>query len=72
MEWLYIRNFRKKELKQASLNVKTIKKLFESVKKLLKKLYFSRLILKYQNNIKLKMPQEKIKVKNQVSLKNHT
>ena len=72
MEWLYIRNFRKKELKKASLNVKTIKKLFESVKKLLKKLYFSRLILKYQNNIKLKMPQEKIKVKNQVSLKNHT
>ena len=72
MEWLYIRNFQKKELKKASLNVKTIKKLFESVKKLLKKLYFSRLILKYQNNIKLKMPQEKIKVKNQVSLKNHT
>ena len=35
-----------------TLNIKTIKKLFASVKKRSKKLRFSRLILKYQNNIK--------------------
>ena len=65
--------FLKKRIEKSESECKNDKKkLFESVKKLLKKLYFSRLILKYQNNIKLKMPQEKIKVKNQVSLKNHT
>ena len=35
-----------------SLSIKTIKKLLESVNKSPKKLHFSRLILKYQNNIK--------------------
>ena len=35
-----------------SLNTKIIKKLFESVKRRSKKLYYSNLIIKYKNNLK--------------------
>ena len=44
--------FLKKKTEKHESQYKNYKKLFESVKKRSKKLYFSRPILKYQNNIK--------------------
>ena len=42
----------KKRYKKMKKKYKDYKKLFESIKKWLKKLHFSKLVLKYKNNIK--------------------
>ena len=39
-------------MKKRKKNIKITKKIFESIKKRSKKLYFSKLLLKYKNNIK--------------------
>ena len=44
--------FKKKRNEKTKKEYKDYKKLFESIKKRSKKLYFSKLILKYKNNIK--------------------